>query len=721
MRTIWLICSLLCLGFYQASGQTIVYSQDFDEVPTFPENWILEATHPEYTWLIARQERVPFAETDSDSRYSALCPWIYSNIDQHERLTLTGLSLPEINQRLYLFFYAGYDPDYLSDANFTLELIYDANATPGKDTTELWDPTTYKHDTLSWTWNLFAIDLAEFAGQTVDLSWLYAGNNGDLVGIDKIWIEQNGLNPEAQILDFRVDNQIADIKPDVTNRIITIEVDRETDLLNDSLMTAITVSEGATVSPASGLYQNFKNNVPITYTVTPEHPDAPPQEWQVKVIKSTRSTNNDILSFQIPYQLGESLFDSTKNQITAEVDCDTDLDTLRPTISISPNANISPDPEEQEAFQNNVPFTYTVEAQDGSKKIWTVIVKTRDTEADIIGFELLEDVAFRDAYIDTAAHTVSITVNYGTDLTQLTPLIELPCSQASVSPGSGQTVIFNDGVPKDYTVTAADGNTRQLWQITVNMGPKNALFEDFDRKGFPPLNWTQESSQYDYTWIQSPQYRVPFSNIDPLDSSSAFCNWSEYQQDEWLITPVVSTLGFESLALSFYAGYHPLWLNEADLSVYIRGEGEDWSTPIWLLSQVNHMGNNWQWNAYAIDVDAYKDKNFVQVAFRYAGQNGDLIGIDNVLLAEKENSKKDVSHRPEVSEACGIYPNPCRGNLYINPLPDKDIRLFDSYGRCVLQHPACQQLDVSHLSAGLYILKTSSEGQAVSARIILLP
>ncbi|WP_172675964.1 PKD domain-containing protein, partial [Croceitalea dokdonensis] len=93
-----------------------------------------------------------------------------------------------------------------------------------------------------------------------------------------------------------------------------------------------------------------------------------------------------------------------------------------------------------------------------------------NVETDIVSFTLTDETGA--ATIDTAAHTVSIEVENGTELTTLSPTIVLSAG-ATVSPLSGTPQDFSS--PFDYTVTAEDGTTQQVWTVTVTeAAPQNS-------------------------------------------------------------------------------------------------------------------------------------------------------------------------------------------------------------------------------------------------------
>ncbi|RAJ11492.1 malectin domain-containing carbohydrate-binding protein, partial [Arenibacter echinorum] len=85
----------------------------------------------------------------------------------------------------------------------------------------------------------------------------------------------------------------------------------------------------------------------------------------------------------------------------------------------------------------------------------------RSTETDILSFVLVEDTAI--ALIDSENHTVTLEVANGTGLT-LTPTITLS-DGATISPLSGISQDFSTAI--NYTVTAEDETTFQVWEVTI--------------------------------------------------------------------------------------------------------------------------------------------------------------------------------------------------------------------------------------------------------------
>ncbi|WP_010135813.1 hypothetical protein [Ochrovirga pacifica] len=63
---------------------------------------------------------------------------------------------------------------------------------------------------------------------------------------------------------------------------------------------------------------------------------------------------------------------------------------------------------------------------------------------------------------------ITISVPFGTDLTTVIPTITLS-DNATVSPASGETITFVDGVAQNFVVTAEDGTTTKTYTVTINV------------------------------------------------------------------------------------------------------------------------------------------------------------------------------------------------------------------------------------------------------------
>ncbi|MCR1027068.1 DUF5018 domain-containing protein, partial [Cellulophaga baltica] len=119
---------------------------------------------------------------------------------------------------------------------------------------------------------------------------------------------------------------------------------------------------GATVSPVSGIAQDFTN--PVIYTITAE--DASTQEYTVTVTV-VQSESKDITSLTINGTNGTI----TGTDITVTLPSTTDVTALEPTVT---HTGVSINPASGVAQDFTSPVDYTVTAADGTTQVYTVTV-----------------------------------------------------------------------------------------------------------------------------------------------------------------------------------------------------------------------------------------------------------------------------------------------------------------------------------------------------------
>ncbi len=215
--------------------------------------------------------------------------------------------------------------------------------------------------------------------------------------------------------------------------------------------------------------------------------------------------------------------------------------------------------------------------------------------------------------------------------------------------------------PGTYTVTLTvsngtdtDTETKTNY-IVVNGSGDIILEQNFDDDTFPPNGWTQNVTNASYTWMHGNPQENSFSEIDPANVYSALCPWVAADQNEWLISPAFS-LPNEAITLTFYAGYSTQWLNAATMKVLISVDGgTNWSQ-IW---EAQNDGESWQWRFVELDLSSYNNHSNVKLAWQYVGNDGDLVGIDNILLYYGTvGIDDDGENEPYKFELSQNYPNP---------------------------------------------------------------
>ncbi len=226
-----------------------------------------------------------------------------------------------------------------------------------------------------------------------------------------------------------------------------------------ALTPTISLSTGASVTPASGVVQNFTS--PVQYTVTAL--DASTQVYTVTVSVAL-ATTKDITAFSITSPSATGVISGTN--IAVNVPFGTNVTALVPNITIT-GASVSPASGVAQDFTS--PVAYTVTALDGSTKVYTVTVSQGQNSAKLITGFSFSSLSVNGS-INNTTHTVTATVPFGTNVTALVPTITVS-TNATINPASGVAQNFSSGV--NYTVTAQDGTT-QVYTVTVTVAPNSS-------------------------------------------------------------------------------------------------------------------------------------------------------------------------------------------------------------------------------------------------------
>ena len=258
-----------------------------------------------------------------------------------------------------------------------------------------------------------------------------------------------------QISYFKIVTPAATGIIDTINKTIMVSVPAGTNLA--SLTTDISIAAGYTISPVSGLAQNFTN--PVVYTIT--RPGNTTITWTVTVTTPV-SAGKQISYFKIVTPAATGKIDTTAKTILIIVPTGTSLTSLTTDISIAAGYTINPASGLAQNFTN--PVIYTVTRSGTTATTWTVTVTNPVSAGNQINyFKIVTPAAT--GIIDTTAKTIVVSVPVGTDLTSLTTDISLATGH-TISPASGVAKDFTN--PVVYTVTSPT-NTETIWTVTVKI------------------------------------------------------------------------------------------------------------------------------------------------------------------------------------------------------------------------------------------------------------
>ena len=627
---------------------TSLFSENFDGELFPPENWQTDTLNTTYTWMRLKQPILPFSTIESSSA-SAICPWDDMQEAQDEVLISPPISLTESIVH-FVSFYAGFSKNWIGSA--TLALYVTKNE--GVSWNKIWEAANDTISQTDWMWRPQIVDgLSAYANETVYLAWRYTGSNGDLMAIDGVEVFSSEGRLNAELLTLNSPYQKTEAVFDTISTRIDLEVLAGTKL--DSLVLNFSVSEGASSFLANGdpittgdTIELIKDE-PFEIRVYPENPSAPYISWLLYVDAAEYATETDILSFSFgEHQVGDVLIDKISKTVEIEVLYETNIERMMPEFELSPGASIgAPDLSDSIAFTINSPTVFSIQAQNKilEPTNWYIYLSLQDYLTAFTSFSFTEVIAT--AKIDKTNKLIRITVPNGTDISVLEP--EYTLSAGAICDLSlGEPTQFNDAIEYPIVVTAADTVTIDYWTLIVFIEEKSKFKENFDvQDAYIENGWTTTANN-ENTWQQGIQVRSPFSVIKKESSFSALCPWSETAQNEWLLSPEISTEGMISATLKFYAGYSRTWLQNATLKCYVRDTGSVDFVQIWDAETDTSAAENWAWREVRVNLDSCVE-NSIQIAWQYIGIDGDLVGIDNIQLIDYGVIKRTTNENVNAS------------------------------------------------------------------------
>lgn len=694
------------------STENIIFSEAFDE-QKLPENWTDTVFSTEKTWTFQPLPDYPFSDIINGDLASAICPWVNDTIGQNEWLISPIIALPSDPKNIQLDFYAGFSKTWIKNANLELWIgDFQASDTIWK---KIWNAASYVDTmTANWTWRAAYSSLTTYKGKSIKLGFRYTGKNGDLIAIDNIVVSSYDKANEAEILSFSLNNQLEDAVIDAQNKKISVKMIYGSNF--SEIIPSFTLSAGATSSIKSGDTIAIVPGEPFEIEVLAED-SVTTSIWEISAIEAEVVKDADIKSFSIIGQTRAALIDTKNAIIEAEINCKTNPDSLIVSFEISKAATSSIQSGDTISVGIESPYAILIDAQDTTvSRTWQLIVSVRDYTANILSFSIPKQIGA--AIIDTAANSIFVQLPYGSKLDSITPNFTLgDC--ASSMPASGDTVAFTNKIPKTFLVYPQNENLAPVsWKITIQL-QKNTLFtQGFDAKDSIPLDWKVDTlSTKSWTFKHVPDY--PFSTVYKPSKYSAFVPWSATdEQNEWLISDTFDTqsfvdLGIKDVKLGFYAGYNPYFsYGFCDLKAYVRTLTGQWQLK-WQMPEVNENPYDWAWRYQQIDLSTLLGQK-LQLAFVYAGNNGDLIAIDDIQVFSEPDELLKNEHK---INSVSFYPNPASDYIVLQGEKLTRILLYDLSGRMVFGQKNITPGNAIRLPAlqkGLYLLKMQYETGEIS-------
>ena len=306
-------------------------------------------------------------------------------------------------------------------------------------------------------------------------------------------------------------------------------------------------------------------------------------------------------------------------------------------------------------------YKFTVNGWDGAQEQWTA-----DFAATEEGSCLITDGTYtnRALTVTDSAQTLStVSWNSCTDATASTVGIDPGCSDFD-SGTEGWTVVDAGGLTSDWLLdeTAEGGANESTYSMGHGYLPSDAAYND------------------------------------------------------WLVSPAYNTTGLSAPTLSYWE--HLNWSADAQAhNVYYSTDyAGDATTATWnLLTDVigADAEDTWTQRSFALP-----SADNVVVSFQYNATYGADWNIDDVCIQEDTLSTVDATVLD-----MRIYPNPSNGSFVTIQTPVngvKYVEVFDITGKRLMNTSlSANTLDVSSMSAGMYLVKVTIEGQSKTSKLII--
>lgn len=249
------------------------------------------------------------------------------------------------------------------------------------------------------------------------------------------------------------------------NGSVTVQLDNSIDITN-LCIDNVQLSEGATISPAIDVPQNFSS--PVEYTV--KSSSGIEKKYIVNVISTT---DGDISLFEFKGRMG--VIDPEAGTITVTLPEGEDVSSVTPYIVWSGTA-ITPDVTAPQDFTQTI--AYTVTASNGSTKTYTIVLDFVTYDSAIQTLTLKMGDMTLPYEVDDTRGVITVTYPYGYDVTEV-QLVDFNYEGESANIARGEylnltktnriLIVNEHGATKDYRLVAIEAKNpaKKITQFVI--------------------------------------------------------------------------------------------------------------------------------------------------------------------------------------------------------------------------------------------------------------
>ena len=316
---------------------------------------------------------------------------------------------------------------------------------------------------------------------------------------------------EAQILEFSIKNREGSI--DHAQKTIEVWVSKNEDVT--ALTPKIKISERAKVEPESGAVQNFTN--PIDYKVTAE--DGTTENTYKVTVKKGKSDKAKIRKFTIDGVDGA--IDEGAKKIFVDLPTGHALKNITPEVIVSVGAFYTPTGAQDFTDSVTTPIKYTVISENNiNTNIYDVSVRAISKEAKITQFKIGDQDAKTIADPNGATHGKILVILPKGHALNVEPIVKVS-QKATYTPTGAQDFTNSVKNPIEYIVTAEDGKTKGIYDVTVRcISDKKEITEFMVGAVKGRINQTK------LTISAEVPHNVPLTTITPMVTISEYATLS---------------------------------------------------------------------------------------------------------------------------------------------------------------------------------------------------
>ncbi|MFC2110853.1 S8 family serine peptidase [Bacteroidota bacterium] len=300
---------------------------------------------------------------------------------------------------------------------------------------------------------------------------------------------------------------------------------------------------------------------------------------------------------------------------------------------------------------------------------------------------------------------------------------------------------FKFKVITDTSITESDYfNNRRIYRFRVLPTESIPFFEYFENYNLDS-RWHIDNPDYLTSWDTIPTGGILWNNF------SAYMNFADYNprasQKDGLISPYLNLSNPAKLSLNFkYAYYHKHPVLSDTLKVIISDNcgksfdylvfkkgGADLNTLDTAINDFVPLHPH-HWNDTSIDISQFASNDGIFIKFEGTNRKGNNLYLDNIVIFEGSTPPLNVEEKTKTK--ISVYPNPTSKNVNMEfnqtQAETSYVELYNMAGERLMQikiNNTNQQLnkisfDVSHYSAGIYMIKLVSGEEVFTQKVILM-